>query len=98
MPSVEDGNKKYIIRDAIHGYVEIGSAIVKDVIDTPSFQRLLRIQQTNLSVLYPSATHTRFEHSLGVFFLGKFSFRRDKFAFAGGLEDGSTIFFELFGR
>jgi HD superfamily phosphohydrolase len=74
MPSVEDGYKKYIIRDSVHGYVEMGSPIVKEVIDTPFFQRLLRIQQTNLSVLYPSATHTRFEHSIGVFYLGKFLF------------------------
>lgn len=74
MPSIDDGNKRKIIRDPIHGYIEIGEKLVKDVIDTPIFQRLLRIQQTNLSVLYPSATHTRFEHSLGVFFLGRILF------------------------
>jgi HD superfamily phosphohydrolase len=62
--------KPKIIRDAVHGYIEIPGAFVKEIIDTPIFQRLLRIQQTNLSVLYPSATHTRFEHSLGVFYLG----------------------------
>jgi len=73
MPSLDDGKIK-IIRDPIHGYVEVGENLVKEIIDTPFFQRLLRIQQTNLSVLYPSATHTRFEHSLGVFFLGRFVF------------------------
>lgn len=37
------------------------------VIDTPVFQRLRDIQQLSLAALtYPSARHTRFEHSLGV--------------------------------
>lgn len=37
------------------------------VIDCPLFQRLKRVKQTGLVYhVYPSATHTRFEHSLGV--------------------------------
>jgi uncharacterized protein len=37
------------------------------LIDSPLLQRLRRIRQTGLAYLvYPSATHTRFEHSLGV--------------------------------
>ena len=37
------------------------------IIDTPLIQRLRGIHQTALAFLtYPSATHTRFEHSLGV--------------------------------
>src|ERR1039458_3495694 len=36
------------------------------VIDCPLLQRLRRIKQTGLvHYVYPSATHTRFEHSLG---------------------------------
>ena len=35
-------------------------------INSPAFQRLRRIQQLALtSYIYPGATHTRFEHSLG---------------------------------
>ncbi len=37
------------------------------LIDSPLLQRLRRIHQTGLAYLvYPTATHTRFEHSLGV--------------------------------
>src|SRR5712692_5386086 len=37
------------------------------VIDSPLLQRLKRIKQTGLVYqVYPSATHSRFEHSLGV--------------------------------
>lgn len=41
---------------------------VRALIDTPAVQRLTRITQLGLaSKVYPGATHTRFEHSLGVY-------------------------------
>lgn len=41
---------------------------VKQLIDTAEFRRLARISQLGLvSMVYPAAHHTRFEHSLGVF-------------------------------
>lgn len=41
---------------------------VRAVVDTPAFQRLAHITQLGLaSRVYPGATHTRFEHALGVF-------------------------------
>lgn len=41
---------------------------VADVVDHPAFQRLRRVRQLGPThLVYPGATHTRFEHSLGVY-------------------------------
>jgi len=41
---------------------------VRQIIDTADFRRLARISQLGLvSLIYPAAHHTRFEHSLGVY-------------------------------
>ncbi|AEA46125.1 HD domain-containing protein [Archaeoglobus veneficus] len=54
------------IRDPIHGFIHLNDA-EKELINTEPFQRLRNIKQLGLTCyLYPGATHTRFEHSLGV--------------------------------
>ena len=59
-----------VIYDVIHGYVKISDLCIK-IIDTPEYQRLRHLKQLGLTFLiFPSANHTRFEHSLGVMFLG----------------------------
>lgn len=60
-----------LIRDTIHGYIEIPEIVINELIDTPVFQRLRQIEQTSMRTLYPSAHHDRFVHSLGVYHLGK---------------------------
>lgn len=58
--------RKKIIRDALLGTHEL-SPLEVNILDTPFVQRLRGIHQTALAFLtYPSATHNRFEHSLGV--------------------------------
>lgn len=54
------------IRDPIHGFIE-RSPTEEKIIDSNAFQRLRNIKQLALAYLvYPGATHTRFEHSVGV--------------------------------
>lgn len=53
-------------RDPIHVFIK-ASSYERNIIDTPAFQRLRNIHQLALTYLvYPGATHRRFEHSLGV--------------------------------
>ncbi len=62
------------IRDSLHGYIELNKE-EKNILDSHEMQRLRRIRQLGLSSLvYPSATHTRFQHSLGVMYIaGQFA-------------------------
>jgi HD superfamily phosphohydrolase len=61
--------KTKVIRDSIHGDVFL-STLEVNIIDTPQFQRLRRIKQLGMTnLVYPSANHTRFEHSIGALHL-----------------------------
>jgi uncharacterized protein len=52
-------------RDPLYGFIGVTSKELA-VIDTPVFQRLRSLKQLSHAYLvYPSATHVRFEHSLG---------------------------------
>ena len=54
------------IRDPIHGFIKLDS-YERSVLNSPPVQRLRNIHQLAMSYLvYPGATHKRFEHSLGV--------------------------------
>ena len=59
-------------------YGSIGISSLEDqVLSHPAFQRLRRIKQTAfLSFVFPGATHTRFEHSLGVMHIAGKAWRR----------------------
>lgn len=59
------------IRDALHGNINFSDLEIQ-ILDSPEMQRLRRIKQLGFTYLvYPSATHTRFEHSIGTFFLAE---------------------------
>ncbi|XWV25011.1 mg499 protein [Tupanvirus deep ocean] len=53
----------------VHDAIRV-SAMALKIINTPEFQRMRGIKQLGLCHhIYPAATHTRFEHSLGVYHL-----------------------------
>lgn len=61
------------IRDPVHGLITFRADSKVDqlawaLLDTPEFQRLRRVRQLGVSeFVFPSATHTRFAHCIGVF-------------------------------
>jgi uncharacterized protein len=53
------------ITDPVHRYIRF-TEIERDIIDSVVFQRLRRIRQlAGAHLVYPSAQHSRFEHSIG---------------------------------
>jgi uncharacterized protein len=53
------------ITDPIHKHIRF-TKVEHDILDNPMFQRLRRIRQlAGAHLIYPSAQHSRFEHSLG---------------------------------
>ena len=74
MPTIEDipeiaalGARRQMIRIPPEVDVPLTDR-VRHLIDTAEFRRLARISQLGLvSLVYPAAHHTRFEHSLGVY-------------------------------
>jgi len=60
-----------IIRDPLWNNIRVDGVAIR-LVDTPAFQRLRYIRQLGLAYLvYPGATHTRFEHALGAYHLCK---------------------------
>ena len=59
------------INDSIHGMISISKAATL-IIDHPIFQRLRNLKQLGAcSYVFPNAVHTRFEHSVGTYYLSK---------------------------
>lgn len=62
--------KRKIVNDPVFGFINVSEGLMLDIINHPYMQRLARIKQMGLSsVVYPGAQHTRFQHSLGAFYL-----------------------------
>jgi HD superfamily phosphohydrolase len=52
--------------DPLYGYIRLPS-LIREALDLPELQRLRFIKQlSTVYLVYPGATHTRFEHSVGV--------------------------------
>ncbi len=58
-----------VIRDPLWNTIRLDPVAVR-IVDTPAFQRLRYIRQLGFAhLVYPGATHTRFDHALGVYHL-----------------------------
>ncbi len=58
-----------VIRDAVHGDITLESGMLA-VLDSPAMQRLRYVRQLGTTYMtFPSAHHSRYEHSLGTYFL-----------------------------
>ncbi|MFS7994938.1 putative HD/PDEase domain-containing protein [Helianthus anomalus] len=68
-PSMEDRRLWKHVHDNVHGNIYLDPLSLK-FIDTEQFQRLRDLKQLGLShMVYPGAVHSRFEHSVGVYWL-----------------------------
>lgn len=57
------------IHDSIHGIIKMSNLAFK-IVDTPYYQRLRSLKQLgSANKIYPNASHSRFEHSIGVYHL-----------------------------
>ena len=62
-------SRQKFIRDSIHGNLPLTDFEV-EVLDYPQLQRLRRVKQLGfISLIYPGANHSRFEHSIGTMHL-----------------------------
>lgn len=60
-----------IIRDPLWNNIRVDGQAMR-LVDTPVFQRLRYVRQLGLAYLvYPGATHSRFEHALGAYHLAR---------------------------
>ncbi|HEX9039253.1 MAG TPA: HD domain-containing protein [Ktedonobacterales bacterium] len=67
--SLPDTAPASAIRDSLYDFIPLGP-LELDLLATPAFTRLQGIKQLGFVYrVWPGATHTRFEHSLGVYFL-----------------------------
>jgi len=61
-----------VFKDPIHSFVRVTDMLIWQLIEAPEFQRLRRIRQLGgTHIVYPTAEHSRFSHSLGVYFIAR---------------------------
>ncbi|KAL3835566.1 hypothetical protein ACJIZ3_010302 [Penstemon smallii] len=77
-PSTDDRRFSKHIHDNVHGNIYLDPISLKFV-DTEQFQRLRDLKQLGFTyMVYPGAVHSRFEHSLGVYWLASEAINRLK--------------------
>ena len=82
-----------IIRDPVWNNVRV-DPLALALIATPAFQRLRYVRQLGLAhLVYPGATHTRFEHAIGAYHLARraLALLAERDAFAGMAADECEV-------
>src|SRR4051812_8736950 len=78
-----------IIRDPLWNNIRVDPVALR-LIDTPAFQRLRYVRQLGLAYLvYPGASHSRFEHALGAYHLARRALQLFDERGVGGPPDGA---------
>lgn len=66
----EKTTKQKILNDPVYGFIDMPIGINLEIVEHPWFQRLRHIRQLGLTfMVYPGALHTRFQHTIGAYFL-----------------------------
>jgi HD superfamily phosphohydrolase len=61
-------SREQVFRDPVYGYVHVDYEFITKLINASVFQRLRRIKQlSGVSMVFHTAEHSRFAHSLGVY-------------------------------
>ena len=61
-----------VLRDPVHQLIVVDSPLIKRLLASPVLQRLRYVSQLGVnSLVFPGATHTRFSHSLGTYWVAK---------------------------
>ena len=82
-----------IIRDPLWNNIRV-DPLALQLVDAPAFQRLRYVRQLGLAhLVYPGATHSRFEHALGAYHLARRTLANlaERGALAGVTEDQRAI-------
>lgn len=82
-----------LLRDPLWDTIRLDPTAVR-IVDTAEFQRLRYIRQLGLAhLVYPGATHTRFDHALGVYHLTRTALRhlRERGGVAPEAWDGEEL-------
>jgi uncharacterized protein len=60
--------REQVFKDPLYGFIHVNDVVIKNLINTPLFQRLRRIRQlSGVQMVFHGAEHSRFSHSLGVY-------------------------------
>ncbi len=86
-------SRSRVIRDPLWNTIRLDPMAIR-IVDTAAFQRLRYIRQLGFAhLVYPGATHTRFDHALAVYHLARTALRllRERQKVSAGVWEGEAL-------